>query len=186
MIHDYVTLMLINMAAGLIVLAVFLVKALGTPSAKAYAVPFAAVGLVATITGGHMTFTWPLPGAYNILFGETSILLGVLYLTAAWALSRDLGLGALGTYAAVASALAVLLGLRMLDLGMTQMPALSAGGFILTGVGGLLTALCLARPMRRLRRYLAAIALLLAAGVWAFIGLGAFWMHLKTFADYKP
>jgi putative membrane protein len=87
MFIDYVTLMLANMAAGLLVLAVFLwrdISAATPDSGRRWAPAMAVPGLIATITGFAMTFTWPLPSPYNIAFGETSVMLGVLFLAASW------------------------------------------------------------------------------------------------------
>lgn len=57
-------------------------------STDGYALAFAVLGLILTITGTHMVLTWPLAGAGfaydNIIFGEPSLALGVAALAAAW------------------------------------------------------------------------------------------------------
>ena len=60
MFIDYITLMLINMAAGLVMLAFYVYLDLDRPNNQRWAPGFAMVGVVALITGLHMTFTWPL------------------------------------------------------------------------------------------------------------------------------
>ena len=67
---DYVALLLVNMTAGFVVLAFFLLYGL-SGERKRWAAPFAMAGLVAFLCGLHMIFRWPLPGAYNSAFGET-------------------------------------------------------------------------------------------------------------------
>ena len=45
---------------------------------------FGICGLVATIAGFAMTFTSPIPKPFSMAYGEMSVLLGVLFLGAAW------------------------------------------------------------------------------------------------------
>lgn len=48
-----------------------------------YSITFAVLGLILTITGAHMTLTWPFAKYFpfdNIIFGEPSLALGVLLL----------------------------------------------------------------------------------------------------------
>ena len=84
MFIDYLTLMLVNMTIGLVVLAWFLLRGIQREDNKAWAAPFAGVGLIASVTGFTMTLTWPLPPAklavYNMAFGEMTVLFGVLFL----------------------------------------------------------------------------------------------------------
>lgn len=186
MFIDYLTLMLINMAAGYAILACYVFRGLGSDHERAYAPAFAITGLVAFLTGLHMTWTWPLPGAYNSAFGETSVMLGVLFLGAALAVATGWGLHALGVYAVFAGIAAIVLGVRIMDLGMTRSPRLSGIGFILSGAGGVLVLPVLALRKCRITRTAAAIVLLLAAIIWARAGYMAYWGHMAGFKDYKP
>ena len=54
--------MLLNMTAGFVVLAFFLLMGL-QGDRKRWVAPFAMVGLVAFLGGLQMIFTWPLPGS---------------------------------------------------------------------------------------------------------------------------
>lgn len=59
---------------------------------QGWAMNFAVVGIVLTITGTHMTLTWPLAKYFpfdNILFGEPSLALGVLLLLTAFYFWRN-------------------------------------------------------------------------------------------------
>ena len=58
---DYVTLLLANMVAGLLVLESFLIWGLDRPNQRSWAPAFATAGVVATICGLVMTFTEPIP-----------------------------------------------------------------------------------------------------------------------------
>ena len=122
--------MLLNMTAGFVVLAFFLLDGL-QGDRKRWAAPFAMVGLVAFLCGLHMIFTWPLPGAYNSAFGETSVLLGVIYLGIALSLAKEWNLAPIAIYGILAALVAVVLGVRIMDLKMTMKPELSGVGFIL-------------------------------------------------------
>jgi len=182
MFIDYVTLMLANMVAGLLVLAFFLWRDAADPrpeTARKWAPAMAIPGLVAAVTGFAMTFTWPLPTPFNIAFGETSVMFGVLFLAAAWALARGWDLLPLGIYAFVAGLVGILLGVRIWHLGLTQSPPLSAIGFILTGSGGLFAGLVLWFRRNPLLRRTGSVVLTLAAAIWLFTAVMGYWMHMK-------
>ncbi len=180
---DYVTLMLLNMTAALVVLAAFVWKGLDEEDPKRWAPAFAISGLVAAVCGFTMTFTWPLPHPYNIAFGEMSVLLGVLLLGASWSLARGWDLRPLGIYAFFAGAAAVLVGIRFINLSLTQSPILAGVGFILTGAGGLCAGLTLWHTQtkqvhnKELRNG-GVLVMLAAAAVWAWIAALAYWSHL--------
>ena len=85
---DYVSLLLINMVGGLFVLACFLGWGLKSSERKHWAPAFAISGLIATVAGLVMVLTSPIPKPFSMAFGEMSVLLGVLFLGAAWALAN--------------------------------------------------------------------------------------------------
>ena len=184
---DYVTLLLVNMTAGYCLLSSYVYWGLDEPLDKKWVPGFAIVGLVAIIFGAHMTATWPLPGPFNSAFGEMSVLLGFIFAAAALAIANGWSLVIVTVYAFYAGAAAVLLGVRIVNLGLTQMPALSGLGFILSGLGGVFAAPTLVW-LRRNRpfRTLAAIVLGAAAVIWAIIGYLAYWGHMEGFAGWVP
>ena len=184
---DYVALLLVNMTAGFVVLAFFLLYGLNGER-KRWATPFAMVGLVAFLCGLHMIFRWPLPGAYNSAFGETSVLLGVIYLGIALSLAKEWDLAPLALYGIIAALVAVVLGVRIMDLNMTAQPPMSGIGFILSGLGGILAALAFFAPTSKALRSMGALVLIVAAGIWALTGFGAYWMHMDSdnFKNWKP
>ncbi|MCJ7729521.1 MAG: DUF981 domain-containing protein, partial [Sedimentisphaerales bacterium] len=99
MMVDYVTIMLINMAAGLFLLGCFVWWDLDTQDKCSWAPAFGICGLVAAVCGFVMTFTWPLPKPYSMAYGEMSVLLGVLLLGTALATAKRWGLMPLAGYA---------------------------------------------------------------------------------------
>ena len=87
----YNTIMSVAAGAGLLSLVLF-GRALSrgsTVSYEGYAVNFGVLGAILTITGTHMTLTWPFAKNFpfdNIIFGEPSLGFGVLLLAAAFVL----------------------------------------------------------------------------------------------------
>ncbi len=186
MFIDYLTLLLINMAAGYAILACFVFRGLDSDHEKAYVPAFAITGLVAVVMGAHMCAAWPLPGPYNSAFGETSVMLGVLFLGGALAVAKGWPLHALGIYAVFAGLAAMVVGVRILQLGLTKSPGISGTGFLLSGLGGLLVLPVLMLRKVRLVRVLAAVVLLVAAIIWARTGLLAYSGHMESFGTWQP
>jgi putative membrane protein len=178
MFIDYVALMLVNMVAGLVTLAWFLWTDLDKSHTGRWAPAFAIPGLVALVCGLAMSFTWPLPKPYNVAFGEPSVLLGVLFLAAAWCLAKEWDLSPLGIYAFFAGWVGVVIGIRIIQLGLTQGPRLSGAGFILTGLGGVLAGIILTHRTNIILRRIGSTVLALAALIWAMTAYMAYWFHL--------
>ena len=183
---DYVTLMLINMAAGLLILGWFLVSGWGGTEQRQWAPGFGIVGAVALLTGLHTIYTWPLPGAFNCIFGELSVMFGALFLGAAWAVARGLTLRSVSVYAFFAGLAALILGIRINVLGLTQQPLMSCIGFCLTGIGGMLVLPVVLIQRNRALRIIAAVCLVLAGLLWLLTGYMGYWSHAETFGPWRP
>ncbi len=177
---DYVTLLLVNMVCALVVLAFFLWRGLGRADMGHWAPAFGICGLVATVAGFAMTFTSPIPKPFSMAYGEMSVLLGVLFLGAAWALTRGWRLLPLGIYAFFAGAAAILLGVRFIDLSLTPMPLLTGTGFILTGLGGVGADAALWKHDIKALRLAGVLVMLAAAMIWAFTAGVGYWAHMKV------
>ncbi len=185
MFVDYLTLLLVNLVAGLLLLALHLVFFMERDP-KRLAPGFLLTGFLGTAAGLHMTLKWPLPGPHNIAFGEMSLFFGALFFFAGLALLRDWDLLGLGIYGVLAGVAAVVVGARILNKGLTQQPLVAFLGYLFTGVGGILVL-----PAYLLRKSLAfrvvvALVLLAGAAIWALTGYGSYWIHLESFAKYFP
>jgi putative membrane protein len=186
MFIDYVPLMLINMVAGLVLLAGYVWRGLDEGDGRRWAAGFMAAGLVAFLTGLHMIYTWPLPKMYNITHGELSVFFGIIFLAAALAVAKGWDLLPVAIYAFFGGLGAVVIGIRVVDLGLTLTPKLSGIGYILTGLAGVFSAPVFVYRKSRLLRRLAIVVLLVAAAVWALVGYGAYWDHLKSMNGWTP
>jgi len=185
MFIDYVGLMLINMAIGLVTLAWCVYRSSDAPAERGWAAAFFAVSVPALACGFHMIFTWPLPGSYNTAYGELSVLLGTLFLAAGISTSAGWSLRPLFPYAFLSGAVAVEVGVKIVAMGLTQKPLLSGFGFAATGLGGMLLPVA-ALSRNRAWRALAAMSLAAGAAVWLYTGLLAYWGHLESFVKWVP
>ena len=177
---DYVTLLLINMVSALVVLAFFLWWGLGREDARHWAPVFGISGLVATVAGFAMTFTWPIPEPFSTAYGEMSVLLGVLFLGAAWAIARGWNLLPLGIYAFFSGLVAIVIGVRLIHLSLTPMPSVPGAGFILTGLGGVCAWIVLWKPDTKALRLAGGLVMLAAASSGRFTAFMAYWSHMKV------
>jgi len=184
---DYLTLLLVNMAAGFLLLGAYLYRGLDDADQRRWAPAFIITGLVAFLFGLHLTVTWPLTGVYNIVFGEMSVFFGALFLGAGLALALNWSLCIVALYALLPGLAAIVVGARIIDLSLTSAPIISGLGFILSGLAGLFAAPALALGQRfRLARWVVALALAAAALIWLYTGLNAYWAHLARFSDWTP
>ncbi len=185
MFVDYLTVMLVNMIAGLVIMALFVYRYLDAERRKV-APGFLMSGSLSLVTGLHMILTWPLPGSYNIAFGEMAVLFGLLFLFLGIAILAEWDLLTLAIYAVFAGAASIVIGVRILNRGMTSAPLLASGGFVLTGIAAVISLPVYYLRKYRLVRILAALALLGAAAIWAGVGYLAYWGHLESFAKWVP
>lgn len=187
MFIDYLTLMLINMVAGLILLAYYVYAGLDDMHQKRWIPGFGVAGAIALTTGLHMVLTWPIRGSFNIAFGETSVLFGILFVGTSIAISQGWELITLAIYSFFAGLVAILVGVRILNLGLTNQPLVSSIGFILTGIAGVcaLPTLLFFRE-NRTWRLIGVLVLVAAALIWAVIGYLAYWNHLEGFQKWVP
>ena len=186
MFIDFLTLMLANMSAGLILLVCYGFKDFGRPDRPHWAPAFAITGLIAAICGFYLIFKFPLIGPYNISYGETSILLGMLFLGGAWTVSRGWSLTPLAVYSIFAGAVAILMGIACIYMGLTLSPWLTGIGFILTGAAGIAWGPLLWIPALRPLRWLVGAALIIAAGIWTLTACLGYWNHLMHFKEWLP
>lgn len=186
MFIDYLTLMLINLVAGLVLLAAYVYFGLGSSNQNRWIPGFGIVGTIALVTGLHMTLTWPIVGSFNIAFGETTVLFGILFVGTALTLAMGWELLTLGIYGFFAGLVSLVIGSRIINLGLTPIPLPVGAAFILVGLGGVFATPTLYLKENRLLRVIGAIVLSVAALIFALIGLSSYWIHLANFSTWQP
>jgi len=90
----YNTLMAVSAGLGLVLISVLFIRLDRglTINRHGWAAVFVVLGAVLTITGAHMSLTWPLSGPTafdNIAFGEPSLAMGLLLIAGAVLLGGD-------------------------------------------------------------------------------------------------
>ncbi len=187
MFIDFLTLVMINLVAGTVLLAYYLWTGIDEEDQRAYAAAFFMVGIVSLVTGLQISFTWPLPGSYNVGYGDATTLFGVVFLATAIALFFGSNLIAVSIYAFFAAIDSIVVGLRVLSLGLTKEPLVSAIGFILAGLSGVgVFPFLMWFRQNRLVRLIGILLLLATALVWAITFYGSLWSHLSDFAKWVP
>ena len=187
MFIDFLTLIMVNLIAGTVLLAYYIWKGMDESDQRPYAAAFFVVGALGIITGLQLSFTWPLPGSYNIAFGDTSTLFGFVFLGTAVALGMGWNLIPVSIYAFFAGAESILVGFVILSQNLTKEPVLSALGFILAGLGGVS-----AFPYftwfkgNKTVRLIGVLVLVVGALLWAVTFYGALNGHMASFAKYVP
>ncbi len=188
MFIDFLTLMLINMTVALILFALYMAFFF-EKDAKKMVPGFLVVGAIALITGFRMIFTWPLPGSFNIAYGDPTVLLGAFFFMAGLAINFGWDLLSVGIYSAVAGAAVILLGVRIYGLKMGSDPLEAALAFVGTGVAAILALPAIALPkikwIKWIRWLTALVSIVTAAG-WVYVAFSAYWSHLDAFAKWAP
>jgi putative membrane protein len=178
---------MINLVAGSVLLAYYLWKGLDEQNQRPYAAAFFVTGLIGVITGLQISFNWPLPGSFNVGYGDAATLFGVVFLGMSLSLWQGWSLIPMAIYSFFAGIDAILVGLRLYSLKLGQEPFLAAVGFILAGLGGVA-----AFPFlqwfkdNKVIRWIAILVLLASAAIWAVTFYGALWAHMASFAKWVP
>ena len=186
MFINYITLMLINLVAGLFLLAYYVYKGPEGVVQRQWIPGFGVTGAIALVTGLHMIWTWPVIGSFNIAFGEMSVLFGILFVGASISLAQGWDLFTVAIYAFFAGLAAIVVGARIINLGLTRQPLLTGIGFILSGLGGVFAAPTLYLWNNQTLRRTGAVVLVAAALIWALTGYLAYWGHLAQYSNWKP
>lgn len=186
MFIDPLSGMLVNLVAGLAILAGYAYFGVRSENQKAWAPAFAATGLVALATGLYLMFAWPLPGSSNIAFGEPYALYGALFLAAAWALAAGWNLLPVAIYGFFVAISAVVTGLRLWSMHAGKSPALEGLEFILTGLTGLATPLLGTPTLAKKLGWIVAALALISVVLWAATAYPSIWEHLLSFKKWVP
>jgi putative membrane protein len=187
MFIDFLTIVMINLVAGTVLLAYYLWKGIDEKEQRPYATAFFVTGLLSLITGLRLAFTWPLPSSFNVGYGDATTLFGIVFLATGISLSQGWDLLPISIYAFFAGMDAVVVGIRILSLGLGQEPLVAAVGFVLSGLAGV----CSYPFLRwfkdnKMVRWISIGVLLIAAGIWAVTFYAALWGHLASFIKWVP
>lgn len=187
MFIDWLTLLLVNMAAAFFILAGYVFRGLDDPDQKKWALGFGMTGIIALVFGAVMVFTWPLPGPFNSAYGESSVLLGIILSAAAVGIARGWNLSIVAVYAVFAGLAAMVIGGAFIVLRITPKPLMAGGGFILSGLAGAFAypTLVYFRGNQAFRA-LAALVLVLIGLLWCTSAYPAIYFHMKGFANWTP
>lgn len=185
MFIDWLTLLLVNMMVALVLHSLFMGFWIDKDPKKI--IPgFLLTGAIALIAGFRMAFTWPLPGAYNIIYGELSVLFGAFLFMAGLSVHFGWNLLTIGIYSLFGGAVAILMGVRIWVSGMTSEPFVAGLGFVVTGATAVITLPGLALPKMKWIRWLVALGALGSAIIWILVGFPAYWAHIDSFGKWVP
>jgi len=187
MFIDYLTLVMINLVAGSVLLAYYLWKGMDEKDQRPYAAAFFITGLVGLVTGLQLSFTWPLPGSFNVGYGDAATLFGAVYLAAGIALWQGWNLVPVSIYSFFAGIDAIIVGIRLYSLQLGQEPLVAAVGFVLAGLGGL-GAFPFLQWFKgnKTVRWIGIALLVITAAIWAVTFYGSLWAHMASFAKWVP
>lgn len=186
MFVDYLAVMLLNLGAGLALLAHYLYVNPGKEYRRSWASGFFAVGLLGLVTSLPMVIMWPLPGGFNVAFSGPMLFLSTAFLAGGLTLMLEWEPLIPAIYGFFGGIYAIVIGIRLLDLKMGADPTVAFLGFVLTGIGGMLFLPAIYWHKNRTLTIVTAIILGLAAVIWLFTGYDAVWAHILDFAKYVP
>jgi putative membrane protein len=187
MFVDFLTLVMINLVAGTVLLAYYLWRGIDEKDQRPYAAAFFGVGLLSLVTGLQLSFTWPLPGSYNVGYGDTTTLFGVVFLATSLALWQGWNLLPVSIYAFFAAIDALIVGVRIWSLQLTQEPLISAVGFVLSGLAGLgVFPFFMWFRKNKTVRWIGILLLLGTAVLWGITFYGSLWGHMTSFSKWVP
>jgi putative membrane protein len=178
---------MINLVAGTVLLAYYLWRGIDEKDQRPYAAAFFGVGLLSLVTGLQLSFTWPLPGSYNVGYGDTTTLFGVVFLATSLALWQGWNLLPVSIYAFFAAIDALIVGVRIWSLQLTQEPLISAVGFVLSGLAGLgVFPFFMWFRKNKTVRWIGILLLLGTAVLWGITFYGSLWGHMASFSKWVP
>ena len=152
--------------------------------------PAMAIGFFDFVSGYEMSFTWPLPSGYNMLFGDPLLLFGLLLIVSAVMIYKNASLGLvpllfvlLGIYVLVGAYSIVQ---QNLETGENLITAM--GLYLFDGIGAILAPVLYVRPEGNGRwlYYLEWVILGIGTIFALVIGYIALNGHLIDFAKYYP
>ena len=188
---DPLTVMLLSLGMSALLLALYYFRVgSGKKDISSLVVPAFILGLFNAASGFLMSFTWPLPGSYNMLFGDPLLVLGLLMIAGSYMISKGMDVKAL-------SLLGFLLGIYLLVgmIGITQFHMETGNDWLTaTGLYAFSMLAAIFSPILYLKpkgsnRYVYYFEVFLLVVVMLFallIGYMGFYEHLGAFSTYFP
>lgn len=188
---DPLTVMLLSLGMSALLLALYYFRVgSGKKDISSLVVPAFILGLFNAVSGFLMSFTWPLPGSYNMLFGDPLLVLGLLMIAGSYMISKGMDVKAL-------SLLGFLLGIYLLVgmIGITQFH-METGNDWLTATGlyafsmlaAIFSPILYLKPKgsNRYAYYFEVFLLVVVMLLALLIGYMGFYEHLGAFSTYFP
>lgn len=100
-------------------------------------VPMTVLGIFIFIMGLESEFTWPLPGAYNILFFDPYVMLGVILIAATVSVLLKEKLQNVGFLTLLMGFVLIDYGVQAYSIGLTKEPLALLGLFVAFGVAAI-------------------------------------------------
>ncbi|KAA8922822.1 DUF981 family protein [Thermoplasma sp.] len=168
----------------------FLFSALGNEKRiQGILMPAIGIGVFDFLSGFIMSFTWPLPSSYNMLFGDPLLVTGLILIMSAFAYYKHYDLSSvsillffLGIYVLIE---AVGIVNYHLESGDNLLAAM--GLYIVDGIGALISPIMFIDPKKGKLAYMVeAVILIIGTIIALFIGYTAIYGHLLDFIKYFP
>ena len=188
---DPLTVMLLSLGMSALLLALYYFKVgSGKKDISSLVVPAFILGLFNAVSGFLMSFTWPLPGSYNMLFGDPLLVLGLLMIAGSYMISKGMDVKAL-------SLLGFLLGIYLLVgmIGITRFNMETGNDWLTaTGLYGFSMLAAIFSPIlylkpkgsNRYAYYFEVFLLVVVMLLALLIGYMGFYEHLGAFSTYFP
>ncbi|MGC8478475.1 MAG: DUF981 family protein [Candidatus Micrarchaeia archaeon] len=182
---DPLTVMLLSLGLSSIFLALYLLaKGMNKKWISSLVPPIFVLGFFNFISGFMMSFMWPLPGAYNMLFGDPLLMLGLIMMAGAYMHTKNISINSLsifgfflGIYLAVEA-----LGMAAFNLesGQYFLPAFSL--YLFAALSGIFSPLVYAnaKGSGRYAYYFLFALLIITAFLALFIGYAGIYSHLGS------
>jgi putative membrane protein len=188
---DPLTVMLLSLGMSALLLALYYFRVgSGKKDISSLVVPAFILGLFNAVSGFLMSFTWPLPGSYNMLFGDPLLVLGLLMIAGSYMISKGMDVKAL-------SLLGFLLGIYLLVgmIGITRFNMETGNDWLTaTGLYGFSMLAAIFSPIlylkpkgsNRYAYYFEVFLLVVVMLLALLIGYMGFYEHLGAFSTYFP
>ncbi len=181
---DPLAVMLLSLGVSAALISAFFYEAAKGMDLKELVIPALIFGIFDFMSGFVMSEFWPLPGAYNMLFGDPIMILGMLLIAGSIMIYKGQNLRTLsipgvmlGIYLFVESAAIVNFKLESGDNLFAAM-----GLYIMSGISAVYSVILFEKPEKdkKYLYYIAFILLALTALIALFIGYEAIYGHLQA------